>query len=82
MSKFTLRIGVYGLILAFCLQAGAQTSNFTDSRDGKKYRFVKIGNNTWMAVTLCVILGTEAHLFVRPFFKFNNERINKNREHC
>ena len=52
MNKIALSIAICGLIFTFSLPTAAQTSTFIDSRDGKKYRTVKIGKLTWMAQNL------------------------------
>ena len=57
MSKFALKIAVCGLVLAFSLPITAQTSTFTDSRDGKSYRTITIGNRTWMGENLNIETG-------------------------
>jgi uncharacterized protein (TIGR02145 family) len=40
------------LILLFTISSFTQSNTFTDKRDGKVYKTVKIGNQTWMAENL------------------------------
>jgi uncharacterized protein (TIGR02145 family) len=40
------------LVLSVCAPAQSGANTFTDARDGKKYRTVKIGEQTWMAENL------------------------------
>ncbi|MDR1812727.1 MAG: hypothetical protein LBQ87_07865 [Candidatus Fibromonas sp.] len=46
------------LLLFFFAAYGQQEQSFLDSRDGKKYRVVKIGNQTWMGENLNYNPGT------------------------
>ncbi|MCL2218685.1 MAG: hypothetical protein FWB94_02180, partial [Chitinispirillia bacterium] len=39
-------------VLLSVSEVNAQGGSFTDTRDGKTYRTVKIGNQTWMAENL------------------------------
>ena len=51
-------IALLALSVLFCMEsceedgASDETSSFKDPRDGKKYKFVKTGNQTWMAQNL------------------------------
>jgi uncharacterized protein (TIGR02145 family) len=40
------------LVICFLTSHGQQTGVFTDLRDGKIYKIIKIGNQTWMADNL------------------------------
>jgi len=52
MNVKRLFLGISFLCVGFLLPAAAQTSKFTDPRDGKEYRTVTIGEKTWMAENL------------------------------
>jgi uncharacterized protein (TIGR02145 family) len=51
MKNKTLLMTIIPFFVVF-ISIGQSTSIFTDSRDGKKYKSVKIGKQTWMAENL------------------------------
>jgi hypothetical protein len=52
--------------VALILKAQSSESTFTDARDGKKYKTVKIGKQTWVYF---VKLMTDSGIVVKRFVK-------------
>jgi uncharacterized protein (TIGR02145 family) len=52
-SKFmVLTLALVGILVSYAFSQANSSNTFTDSRDGKKYRTVTIGDQTWMAENL------------------------------
>jgi uncharacterized protein (TIGR02145 family) len=57
------------LVFTLAISCSKQTSSFTDSRDGKTYKTVKIGNQIWMAENLAFKADS-------GYWAYNNDTSN------
>jgi uncharacterized protein (TIGR02145 family) len=66
--KWTLLFAIFFIQWNSLIAQAPSDTSFTDSRDGKKYKIVQIGAQTWMAENLSYVASNECYFYENATF--------------